>query len=113
MRSLTVILVGLLLLLQYPLWLGKGGWFRVWATQQQSLRQQQINAALATRNAAMDAEVEDLKHGLGAIEARARTELGMVRQDEVFFQILDSPPPAGAAVPPPLPPAAPDHGSPR
>ena len=109
MRALTVILVGLLLLLQYPLWLGKGGWLRVWGTQQHLSRQQQINAALATRNAAMDAEVQDLKLGQGAIEARARTELGMVRQDEVFFQILDAPPPAA----PDSAAAVPDHGLPR
>jgi cell division protein FtsB len=93
MRTLTGILLGLLLLLQYPLWLGKGSWFQVWDKQQQLHEQQQVNAKLTTRNAAMYAEVRDLKQGLGAIEERARNELGMVRKNEVFYQILDAPPP--------------------
>ncbi|MHB0990662.1 MAG: cell division protein FtsB [Burkholderiales bacterium] len=111
MRWLTVILLGLLLLLQYPLWLGRGGWFKVWDTRQQVVRQQQTDDTLAARNAAMDAEVRDLKQGVRAIEARARTELGMVRKDEIFFQILDAPP--VVPVIPPAPPAAasePSHG---
>jgi len=114
MRSLTVILLGLLLLLQYPLWLGKGSWLKVWDTQQQLIRQQQVNAKLTTRNTAMDAEVRDLKQGLGAIEERARTELGMIRKNEVFFQVLDAPPPA-AVMPPAIPTAEPtvSHGMPR
>ncbi|HET9113577.1 MAG TPA: cell division protein FtsB [Burkholderiales bacterium] len=111
MRWLTVILLGLLLLLQYPLWLGRGGWFKVWDTRQQVVRQQHTDDTLAARNAAMDAEVRDLKQGVRAIEARARTELGMVRKDEIFFQILDAPP--AEPVIPPAPPAAasePSHG---
>lgn len=113
MRWLTGILVGLLLLLQYPLWLGRGGWFKVWDTRQQVVRQQQVDAALVTRNAAMDAEVQDLKQGTGAIEARARDELGMVGKDELFFQILAAPPPADVVPPPIASAAAPNHGTPR
>ncbi len=94
MRWLTGILLGLLLLLQYPLWLGKGSWLKVRDTQQQVDQQKQVNAKLITRNAAMDAEVRDLKQGVGAIEERARTELGMIRKNEIFFQVLDTPPPA-------------------
>lgn len=114
MRWLTGILLGLLLLLQYPLWLGKGSWLTVWDTQNQVAQQLQTDAKLTKRNAAMDAEVRDLKQGFGAIEERARTELGMVRKNEVFFQVLDAPPPA-PVMPSAIPVAEPtvSHGMPR
>ena len=91
MKWLTLALAGLVLAVQYPLWLGKGGWLRVWEVDQQIQAQHQINARLKARNGALDAEVRDLKQGLEAIEERARSELGMVRQDEIFFQLLDDP----------------------
>jgi cell division protein FtsB len=91
MRTLTLVLAGLLLLIQYPLWLGKGGWARVWEHDRQLSAQRAKNEALQARNAALDAEVRDLKQGLEAVEERARFELGMVRPDEVFFQIVDRP----------------------
>ena len=91
MRTLTFALAGLLLLIQYPLWLGKGGWARVWEHDRQLTAQRAKNDALQVRNAALDAEVRDLKQGLEAVEERARFELGMVRPDEVFFQIVDRP----------------------
>lgn len=89
MRLLTLALVGLIVLLQYPLWLGKGSWMRVWEVDQQLNSQRAANLKLVSRNAALDAEVRDLKQGFDAIEERARSELGMVKQDEMFFQILD------------------------
>ncbi len=89
MRIVTLILIVLLLLLQYPLWLGRGGWLRVWDLHRQVEAQQQINAQTAARNATLDAEVRDLKQGTEAIEERARNDLGMVKKDEVFYQILD------------------------
>ena len=89
MRLLTLALAGLVLLIQYPLWLGKGGWLRVWEVDQQIGTQRERNARLKTRNSALEAEVRDLKQGLEAVEERARSELGMVRQDEIFFQLLD------------------------
>ena len=89
MRSLTLALAGLVVLIQYPLWLGKGGWLRVWEVDQQIIAQSEINTRLKARNSALDAEVRDLKQGLEAIEERARSELGMVRQDEIFFHLLD------------------------
>ena len=79
----------LIALIQYPLWLGKGGWSRVWEVDQQIHAQREINQKLQLRNAALDAEVRDLKQGLEAIEERARSELGMIKQDEVFFQLLE------------------------
>ena len=89
MKVLSVILTGLIILLQYPLWLGKGSWLKVWEVDQQVTTQHDINEKLKTRNAALDAEVRDLKQGYEAIEERARTELGMIRQDEVFFHVLE------------------------
>ena len=88
MRLLLLVLVVLLGLIQYPLWLGKGGWFTVWDLQSQVAEQRQINDGLRTRNAALDAEVRDLSEGTEAVEERARGELGMMREGEVFVQIL-------------------------
>ena len=99
-RALTVVLAALILLLQYPLWLGKGGWLRVWSLDRQLAAQQRTNADLMRRNQGLDAEVRDLKNGLGAIEERARFELGMIKDDEVFFQVLEAPArPAAPAAP--------------
>jgi len=93
MRIVTIILLLVLLLLQYPLWLGKGGWLKVWDLHHQVAEQQQFNQKTQARNAVLDAEVRDLKQGTAAIEERARSELGMVKQNEVFYQILDKPNP--------------------
>ena len=87
MRWPTLVLLALLALLQYPLWLGKGGWLRVWDGQQQLTAQRELNQKLEQRNAGLDAEVRDLKSGFDAIEEHARFELGLIRQDEVFIQV--------------------------
>ena len=87
MRWLSVALVALLVLLQYPLWVGKGGWLRVWDVDRQLQQQKEGNRKLEVRNAGLDAEVRDLKQGYDAIEDRARFELGMIKQDEIFVQI--------------------------
>ena len=91
MRWLAVGLLVVIALLQHPLWLGKGGWLRVWDVDRQLQQQRETNEKLARRNAGMDAEVRDLKQGYDAIEERARFELGMVKHDEVFVQIPDKP----------------------
>ena len=88
MKPLSYILAGLLLALQYPLWIGKGSWMRVWDLDRQLVAQREGNARLKARNDATDAEVRDLKQGLEALEERARHELGMIRKDEVFYQIV-------------------------
>ena len=88
MRLFSAALALLIVVLQYPLWLGRGGWLRVWDLDRQVTEQKARNDKLKQRNAALDAEVRDLKEGFEAIEERARYELGMVRQDEVFFQIV-------------------------
>ena len=93
MRALSAVLAALLLLLQYPLWLGKGGWMRVWDLDRQLQAQKDQNAKLRLRNEALDAEVRDLKQGFDALEERARYELGMVGHEELFYQLL---PPARA-----------------
>ena len=99
MRAVTLILAALILLLQYPLWLGKGGWFKVSDIDRQLEEQKQINQQTQARNAALDAEVRDLKQGTEAIEERARSELGMIKRGEVFFQIVENPTaPAASAV---------------
>jgi cell division protein FtsB len=88
MRWLTLSLLGLLIAIQYSLWFGKGGWLRVAEIERQVAAEKASNEKLRARNAALEAEVRDLKSGYEAIEERARSELGMVKQDEVFFQIL-------------------------
>ena len=89
-RVVALGLVGLIVALQYGLWLGKGSWLRVWEIDRQIGEQRRTNERLAARNAALDAEVRDLKDALAAIEERARSELGMVRNDEIFVQILEA-----------------------
>ena len=89
MKLLTIALLALIALLQHPLWLGKGSWLRVWEVDQQVRVQRETNQKLSLRNTALDAEVRDLKQGSDAIEERARSELGMIKRDEIFFQILD------------------------
>ena len=89
MRTLAGILGALIILVQFPLWLGKGGWLRVWEVDRQLDAQRGRNEQLQVRNQALDAEVRDLKQGLDALEERARYELGMIKSDEVFFQIVE------------------------
>ena len=100
----TLVLVVLIALLQYPLWLGKGGWLRVWDSDRQLQAQREVNQKLEQRNAGLDAEVRDLKSGYEAIEERARYELGMIKEGEIFVQVPQkaalAPSPAPAAVEP-------------
>ena len=88
MKTLTYILAGLLIALQYPLWIGKGSWMRVWELDRQLLAQKDGNARAKARNEALDADVRDLKQGHEALEERARMELGMMRKDEIFYQVV-------------------------
>ena len=88
MKLLTLPLAVLVLALQYPLWFGKGSWLRVSELDQQLAQQRATTASLKARNEAMDAEIRDLKEGVDAVEERARLELGMIKRDEVFFQVV-------------------------
>lgn len=89
LKYLTHILIGFLIAIQYPLWIGKGSWLRVWDMSKQVDVQKEKNTKLVARNAGLDAEVRDLKQGIDAVEERARVELGMVKSDEIFYQIID------------------------
>ena len=95
MKFLSAALATLVLALQYPLWLGKGSFMRVWELDRALVQQRDINAKLKARNDALDAEVRDLKQGLEAIEEHARFDLGMIRKDEIFYQVVEPRPPAG------------------
>ncbi len=99
MRPVTYILLALLLLLQYPLWLGKGSWLKVWDNNHQLEAQKAANEVLRQRNAVVEADVRDLKAGSDSLEERARSELGMVKQGEVFFQVIGETATATSAVP--------------
>lgn len=88
MRWVTLVLLALILLLQYPLWLGKGSWLKVWDIGRLVDEQKKVNQQAQLRNAVLDAEVRDLKQGTDAIEDHARSELGMIKPGEVFFQVV-------------------------
>jgi cell division protein FtsB len=85
MNRLLLVLAALLLAIQWPLWLGHGGWLRAWDLQRQLAARQELNAGLRARNQGLNAEIASLRQGSEAIEERARRELHMVRADETFF----------------------------
>jgi cell division protein FtsB len=87
MRLLLIVLAVLVLAVQWPLWFGKGGWFRVWELQRTLAVQAQANEAMRLRNQQLATELASLQEAREAIEERARFELNMVRNDEIFFQV--------------------------
>lgn len=91
MRILAVIVLALVLLLQYRLWLSDGGMREVWRLRGEVAEQKSENEQLKERNRTLLAEVQDLKQGKAAIEERARTDLGMIRGDETFYQVMSAP----------------------
>lgn len=93
MRWLTALLVVALLALQFNLWFGKGGVRQVQDLRAAVEEQKARNDALEARNRALQAEVEDLREGSEAIEERARSELGLIKPDETFYQVVVPPPP--------------------
>jgi len=91
--AVRLILIGLtvlLILIQYPLWLGKGSWLRVWDLSRQLDTALVKEQELRERNAKLASEVQDLKEGTGALEERARYELGLIKDNETFVQILEN-----------------------
>jgi cell division protein FtsB len=88
MRIVIYSMLLLLLAIQYPLWLGKGGWLKVYEMEKQLELQQAKNSLLSLRNAKLTGDVKDLKDGTRAIEERARVEHGMIKEGEFFVQIL-------------------------
>jgi len=91
MRWLVWLLAVLFVLLQYKLWVGDGSLAEVWDLYRQGELQKQENQQLRERNQALEAEVQDLKQGLDSIEERAREELGMIKEDETFYQVIEDP----------------------
>ncbi len=87
-RWLLLVLFLLLLGLQYRLWFGEANLREVWALEREIELQKQENAKLSQRNKQLEAEVLDLKSGLSALEERARSELGMIRDGETFYQLV-------------------------
>jgi len=90
LKWLLSLLIVFLLLLQYRLWVGDGSVPEVLHLKKEVEKQQQLKKQLEERNASLAAEVKDLKQGHDAIEERARSEMGMVGKDEVFYQIIHS-----------------------
>lgn len=101
LRWLALILIAMLIALQVKLWIGDGGMRDLEAIRARVATQQAENAKLKQRNDALHADVEDLKHGQDAVEARARSQLGLIKPGEVFYQVVQLPPGASTAVPPP------------
>ncbi|KLU21947.1 cell division protein FtsB [Caballeronia mineralivorans PML1(12)] len=98
MRIVTFVLILLLAMIQYPLWWGHGGWLRVHELQQQLVNQTKKNVDLKLRNERVQGEVADLQNGTAAVEERARYEMGMMKDSEVFVQFVspNSPAPANS-----------------
>jgi cell division protein FtsB len=88
MRTLLAILLLILILLQLKMWFGEGGVSDVRRLEQRVEEQVKENETLAQRNRELQAEVEDLRQGLGAVEERARSELGLIRENEEFYQVV-------------------------
>lgn len=92
MRVAFFIIVALLAAVQVELWVGKGGLPRVMSLRSQVEAQQKVNAQALARNERLAAEVRDLQEGLEMVEEKARTELGMVKPDEIYVQLTTQPP---------------------
>lgn len=89
MRIIAVILGLLFLVLQYDLWIGEGSLATVWRLEREITAQKTENKKISERNDSLVAEVNDLKKGDAAIEERARNELGMIKKDETYIQVVD------------------------
>jgi cell division protein FtsB len=89
MRKLLLGLLLLLVILQITLWFGGGGLLELWDQHHEVEAQRDENARLRERNEALNAEVLDLKQGLDAVEEHAREDLGMVKEGEVFYQVVE------------------------
>ena len=89
MKSLIVLLGSLLALVQFRWWVGEESLAEVWRLRQAIELQSSENVLFKSRNQRLEAEVRDLKNGLEAVEERARLELGMIRKDEIYFQIVE------------------------
>lgn len=98
MRWVLLLLLVLLAFLQYQFWFGRGSSGETVALEEQVEKQKRENEGLKERNAALAAEVEDLKSGEAAVEERARSELGMIKPGEKFYRVVESPGSAPAPI---------------
>lgn len=101
LRWIALILIALLIGLEIKLWVGDGGMRDLRALRARVTEQQAENAKLKQRNEALGADVEDLKHGQDAVEARARSQLGLIKPGEVFYQVVMTSSGSSVAMPPP------------
>ena len=90
MQLLWTTMVVVILLLQVRLWVGEGSFAQVWALEKSIAEQREENAELATRNERLYAEVRNLRNEQGAVEERARMNLGLIRDDETFFLVVEN-----------------------
>ena len=91
MRWLIIFLSFVLILLQYPLWFSDSSLPDAWKLQTKIENQQSENQKLEERNRLLKAEVEDLKSGLDVVEEKARTELGLIKKGETYYQVIETP----------------------
>ena len=91
LRWVALVLIVLLIALQMKLWHGNGGVREVETLRAAVKKQGEDNDKLQQRNQALGADVDDLKHGEQAVEARARAELGLVKPGETFYQVVEKP----------------------
>lgn len=110
LRWLALLLIALLLALQVKLWVGDGGMRDLRGIRARVAAQQAENAKLRQRNDALHADVEDLKHGQDAVEARARAQLGLIKPGEVFYQVVAMPAAGGTSAAPAATVSAPASG---
>ncbi|MFW5823549.1 MAG: septum formation initiator family protein [Marinobacter sp.] len=89
MKVLWSVMVILIILLQVRLWVGEGSYAQVWSLSETIAGQRAENAELAARNERLYAEVRNLGSGLGAVEERARKNLGLIHRDETFFLVVE------------------------
>ena len=90
-RALIVLLLFIILILQYRLWIGDGSLAHIHRLEGQIAQQQAENERIKTQNALLSAQVSALKEGRDAIEERARKQMGMIKEGETFYMIIDEP----------------------
>jgi len=88
-KLLLATLLALFAVLQYFIWLGEHGFARLWRLEQTVENQREENQQLQSRNQQLQAEVQDLKQGTDALEERARSELGLIKKGETFYQVIE------------------------
>ncbi|MFT5578774.1 MAG: cell division protein FtsB [Paraglaciecola psychrophila] len=89
MRWILIVLLIFLIGLQYRLWIGPGSWAHIVVLERKINQQDDLNRQLSERNKLLETDVHSLKNGLQGVEDRARTELGLIRDDEIFYLLVD------------------------